>query len=493
MGKAKDFKAIILVDDYLIPFLNKIATDSSECIVFRGLPTSEREKLLRETYNSLIVTLYQYLVKNNYASCNFTYLIVDYAQKLKAEKREKELRTLRWNISDIIIFTEQNYIYNETQKELNLLVNDVISCFRSLMLHIDIINQEDILKEIGFIRNELNEIENESVQNSALDEINKNLRDNIKLSSEKVISIGNSVRDILPQAITVLGIFVAIILVFIGDIKILDSVKLIKGEPFIMFISVVLLVVHLTLNLLFALLFLISRIAKSSINVRCSKFRDISPYYRNQVHHFDIDNKQDVSLNDELANQLMDLNQELRSITNDRRICANCAYADVQRSNERGSFGYKDAKDEKEQKEFQKLNKKDFSELTKEDKDKIFIQKNIDDQCGHMDRFIRKYPYIFFTNILCFLIEIIILFWYLITEVFYHNLKFEIIDPLVASICLVSFAIALIAIVSIIFYSLGKPKASSIKKEYKVIVLVLSIILIIVTIIAFKCGFKYTV
>ena len=34
MGKAKDFKAIILVDDYLIPFLNKIATDSSECIVF---------------------------------------------------------------------------------------------------------------------------------------------------------------------------------------------------------------------------------------------------------------------------------------------------------------------------------------------------------------------------------------------------------------------------------------------------------------------------
>lgn len=213
MGKAKDFKAIILVDDYLIPFLNKIATDSSECIVFRGLPTSEREKLLRETYNSLIVTLYQYLVKNNYASCNFTYLIVDYAQKLKAEKREKELRTLRWNISDIIIFTEQNYIYNETQKELNLLVNDVISCFRSLMLHIDIINQEDILKEIGSIRNELNEIENESVQNSALDEINKNLRDNIKLSSEKVISIGNSVRDILPQAITVLGIFVAIILV----------------------------------------------------------------------------------------------------------------------------------------------------------------------------------------------------------------------------------------------------------------------------------------
>ena len=204
MGKAKDFKAIILVDDYLIPFLNKIATDSSECIVFRGLPTSEREKLLRETYNSLIVTLYQYLVKNNYASCNFTYLIVDYAQKLKAEKREKELRTLRWNISDIIIFTEQNYIYNETQKELNLLVNDVISCFRSLMLHIDIINQEDILKEIGSIRNELNEIENESVQNSALDEINKNLRDNIKLSSEKVISIGNSVRDILPQAITVL-------------------------------------------------------------------------------------------------------------------------------------------------------------------------------------------------------------------------------------------------------------------------------------------------
>ncbi len=213
MGKVKDFKAIILVDDYLIPFLNKIATDSSECIVFRGLPTSEREKLLRETYNSLIVTLYQYLVKNNYASCNFTYLIVDYAQKLKAEKREKELRTLRWNISDIIIFTEQNYIYNETQKELNLLVNDVISCFRSLMLHIDIINQEDILKEIGSIRNELNEIENESVQNSALDEINKNLRDNIKLSSEKVISIGNSVRDILPQAITVLGIFVAIILV----------------------------------------------------------------------------------------------------------------------------------------------------------------------------------------------------------------------------------------------------------------------------------------
>lgn len=81
------------------------------------------------------------------------------------------------------------------------------------MLHIDIINQEDILKEIGSIRNELNEIENESVQNSALDEINKNLRDNIKLSSEKVISIGNSVRDILPQAITVLGIFVAIILV----------------------------------------------------------------------------------------------------------------------------------------------------------------------------------------------------------------------------------------------------------------------------------------
>ena len=81
----------------------------------------------------MIVTLYQYLVKNNYASCNFTYLIVDYAQKLKAEKREKELRTLRWNISDNIIFTEQNYIYNETQKELNLLVNDVISCFRSLM------------------------------------------------------------------------------------------------------------------------------------------------------------------------------------------------------------------------------------------------------------------------------------------------------------------------------------------------------------------------
>ena len=38
--------------------------------------------------------------------------------------------------------------------------------------------------------------------------------------------------------------------------------------------------------------------------------RDISPYYRNQVHHFDIDNKQDVSLNDELANQLMDLNQD---------------------------------------------------------------------------------------------------------------------------------------------------------------------------------------
>ena len=55
MGKAKDFKAIILVDDYLIPFLNKIATDSSECIVFRGLPTSEREKLLRETYKIIML------------------------------------------------------------------------------------------------------------------------------------------------------------------------------------------------------------------------------------------------------------------------------------------------------------------------------------------------------------------------------------------------------------------------------------------------------
>lgn len=43
MGKTKDFKAIILVNDYLIPFLNKITKENDGRIVFRNLPLTERD------------------------------------------------------------------------------------------------------------------------------------------------------------------------------------------------------------------------------------------------------------------------------------------------------------------------------------------------------------------------------------------------------------------------------------------------------------------
>lgn len=479
MAKNKDYDARILVNNYLIKYLNNIRSKKNG--IYRKLPLKIREDILEKAYTELVDLLDDYLKKYEYTDYTFSPLVFEHIDKIKDKQK---LQILRWNISDIIVYAETHYDYKKDDNK-NLLFNGVITCFRSIMLHIDILNQDNLTVQLEVLQKKIDNLNSQKIDN---EELFKNLQENIKLSSEKVVSIGASVRDILPQAIAIIGIFVAVIVVFIGDVAIVDSFKILGEESIRNYcIPVIIITAHLVIDILFALLFLVSRISKSSINVRCSKFRDISPYYRNQVHHYDIDNKKEVDSNNVLANQLMDLNQELRSITNDRRICANCAYADVECSNSRGDFGYNENVTLKERQEISQK----FSSLTALEKQKYFKQKDISEQCGHIDKFIRKYPYIFFTNVIFFLIEIIIFIGWLIAKIFYKGYSFEVINPLVSSLTVISLFILSISLISIVFYSFGKSRKTFLRKKLKGIIMFLITLIILIIMVALNFGFQF--
>lgn len=478
VDKIKDNDTSILVSKYLHEFFELISSDNK---IYRNFSKEEREETLKKSYNNLIEKLKDYNEKYIYVDHDFTSLITLYVDKLNEKKKNDELQTLRWNISDIITYSEQ-YFDKNLNENINNLFQAVIMHFRSLMIYIDIIKQDDINKKFKEIETKLAEID--PFKN---EQIYKNLQENVKLSSEKVIQIGASVRDILPQAVTIIGIFVAIVLIFVADISLLDSFKILNEKEFNIFLSAIILVTHLSLNLLFALLFLVSRIAKSSINVRCSKFRDISPYYRNQVHHYNIDEQKSMESEDLLANQLMDLNQELRAITNDRRICANCAYADVERSNQRGDFGLQEeyiSENKTKATENSDKSTRDDNNLTKK-----FIQKPIKEQCGHMDRFIRKYPYMFFSNVIFFLAEFSILVLWFIRNVFYKGYSLKIINPFISTISLTCFVIIALTSVSVVFYSLGKKTA--LRKNIAVFIGISILLMLMLVMITFNYGFSF--
>ncbi len=91
------------------------------------------------------------------------------------------------------------------------------------------------------------------------------LEHNVSQLYKVIENIEKTANNILPQAITVLGIFVAILVVYLGAEELIGTInRLFNDAPNYFFISIIT-ISHPLFNLIFLLMFLLAKISKSSI------------------------------------------------------------------------------------------------------------------------------------------------------------------------------------------------------------------------------------
>lgn len=82
----------------------------------------------------------------------------------------------------------------------------------------------------------------------------------------------NKTNDLISQSITIIGIFVAIILTIYGGLSIITSLDSLLNQTLIRLVGVITVVGQILFNILFLVMFLLSRIAEKPIHTVCSQF-----------------------------------------------------------------------------------------------------------------------------------------------------------------------------------------------------------------------------
>ncbi|MCL1873014.1 MAG: hypothetical protein FWF85_02725 [Clostridiales bacterium] len=113
-------------------------------------------------------------------------------------------------------------------------------------------NSKDVLEEIGKSQQDIESFEQDI---------------NIKIEKQE-----GKIRDLIPQAITAVGIFVAALVFIIGGMNVVEALGRLENVPLINLAVLALFTGQVLFNCLFLLLYLLSRLSEKPIHSCCSKF-----------------------------------------------------------------------------------------------------------------------------------------------------------------------------------------------------------------------------
>ena len=367
--------------------------------IYRLLPSKEMEDLLIEKTNKLVKIFIDF--NNEILSWNnesFYLVIQNYADGLNNKATQI---CLRYNISNIITYCKSY----ELEEPFKSFFDEKLSVFRKLVHYIeqqkiDMLSQQIINIESSTLVDiiQYSKILDKKVTSltTSIDEFKKH---STKMTKE-LAKARNTLGNIMEQALGIIGIFSGIILVFFSGISLIDSFKSMDNMSIYRLTFITILTGAIILNLIFFLMFFISRMSGKSINVICSKFEEIK----------DINKPPIEEINDKYLVELQKTNNYLESIK-EERLCANC-------KNSRCG----------------------------------------DKKCGFLEKIINKYPYVFFVNIAIFFIEIIIIFFWWFKN-YILNDYVVIVKNAILTVSLTSVSvIAIFAYFLILIYSVGKTK-----------------------------------
>lgn len=223
-------------------------------IILREIPEFKSDEIKNRLYKKLYLLINDFYNKYKKYDIDLKENILSYISNLDS----KELTIFRYNLSDIIKLSEEIIECDEEyceNAEFRQLYFNVISAFRSLMIFIDTQRTKKINEEL---------IKAENLSNNIKGSYNE-LEHNVSQLYKVIENIEKTANNILPQAITVLGIFVAILVVYLGAEELIGTLnRLFNETPNYFFISLIT-ISHVLFNLIFFLMFLLARISKSSI------------------------------------------------------------------------------------------------------------------------------------------------------------------------------------------------------------------------------------
>jgi len=394
------------IDKELRSFLNEIATGPRP---YRQLARNKKEKIVKEQAEKLEIIFNDYYKESKENFDNYdVYTFLENYVSHKDVSLETQTK-IRYNISDILQESE-NFLKDDEHNTFFEKYEETIAEMKRILPYIDNLRLSNIDSKLLALEVKLKEnkqnIDDNIKNNNNIKESIKSNNEALDFSLEMAASMEKSIRDILPQAIAVLGIFMSILVVLVGGITILESFRALNETPLHKYTFSILGVSLLMINFLFILMFLISRISKTSINVKCTKFDDENPEFKLKLADGykstnDEDTKRDLII------------KELMKLKDNRIVCANCS-----RSKE----------------------------------------------CGYINKAINRYPYLFFTNFLLIGAMACVATYWTIRATFLTGHNVEVLSPLLASVLLISIVAIAFLCLFMLLYGIGKSPQSIVKK-----------------------------
>lgn len=117
-------------------------------IIFRLVPESEVENIKNDYYHILYDVVLDFYEKNKIFETNLDQDVLSYLDEIT----ENELDIFRYNISDMIKYTEERLFCDERYTEcaeFKCLFDNIIRCFRFTMVFVDSRKKEKINEEIA--------------------------------------------------------------------------------------------------------------------------------------------------------------------------------------------------------------------------------------------------------------------------------------------------------------------------------------------------------
>ncbi|MCL1858159.1 MAG: hypothetical protein FWF92_02870 [Oscillospiraceae bacterium] len=478
-------------------------------VIYRLLTSTEMEELLIEKTNKLVNIFIEfndeietwdnenlYLASKNYIDEIFNNPTLQIC--------------LRYNISNIISYCRTFPL----QEPFKSFFDKKLSVFRQLMHYIeqhkiDLIHQHIIEIEAKTM-NDINE--NSKLLKQNVEELRQNINTyektakkfekqivNYKKESINLLKtfskIEKKVEDAVAQALVIVGIFTGLIIIFLGSISLLDAFKSFEKMSIYRLTFVTVLTGTIILNTVFFAMFLISRMAGKSVDMRCSKFKE-------KEKCNDINDAEDNFLND-----LKNATKLLSAVESERFSCANCVYSDVIKSINDGYMKVEDYFTKEKLIEYKidnltdeafntykKANNPTNEEFEKYKKDLLINSTKSNEvlnfQCGYSNKLIHKYPYVFFSNIFLLLIELFVILAWLFNKITLNNYVLIIKNISFANGFIILIPLSIIIFIFLLAYSIGKSNNWKNRRKYIILIGIAIIIFLIISLFVTGISFE---
>ena len=251
-------------------------------------------------------------------------------------------------------------------KEISSLIdNKLRESIEELRRNIKVYDHMEALKKLENSRKALDKVVGDfNEKKETFDDDVKRFKNTVEEQMRKSANIERQISDLLPHVITIIGIFVTILIVFFGGISIISNLEVIKATftspP--AFAFALALSAFAIFGFLMLFVYLIGRLSSRTINVDCTKYKDVDKTCRDYMEkHVATDNAGD--LNDTAINQA-----RINELIALRKKCFYCIYA----------------------------KRKNYDNIDEDDREKYKIPKKT---CKFLNRLIHRYPYIFWIGV----------------------------------------------------------------------------------------------